>query len=35
MTYRIEFVKQAIKQFKALPTQEQQRLRPKIDALAT
>lgn len=35
MTYRIEFVKQAAKQFKALPTQEQQRLQPKIDALAT
>jgi mRNA interferase RelE/StbE len=34
MTYRIEFVKQAAKQFKALPTQEQQRLQYKIDALA-
>jgi mRNA interferase RelE/StbE len=33
MTYRIEFVKQAAKQFKALPTQEQQRLQYKIDAL--
>jgi mRNA interferase RelE/StbE len=32
--YRIEFVKQAAKQFKALPNQEQQRLKPKIDALA-
>lgn len=33
MNYRIEFVKQAAKQFKALPNQEQQRLKPKIDAL--
>jgi mRNA interferase RelE/StbE len=35
MNYQIEFVKQAVKQFKALPTQEQERLQPKIDALAT
>jgi mRNA interferase RelE/StbE len=35
MTYRIEFVRRAAKQFKALPTQEQQRLRSKIDALAS
>ncbi|MBD1915020.1 MULTISPECIES: type II toxin-antitoxin system RelE/ParE family toxin [Cyanophyceae] len=34
MTYRIEFAKPAVKQFKALPPQEQQRLKPKIDALA-
>jgi mRNA interferase RelE/StbE len=34
VNYRIEFVKQAVKQFKALPNQEQQRLKPKIDALA-
>ncbi len=34
MNYRIEFVKQAAKQFKALPNQEQQRLKPKIDSLA-
>ncbi len=34
MTYRIEFVKNAIKQFKALPANEQHRLKPKIDALA-
>jgi mRNA interferase RelE/StbE len=35
MNYQIEFVKQAVKQFKALPTQEQERLQPRIDALAT
>ncbi len=35
MSYQIEFVKQAAKQFKALLTQEQERLQPKIDALAT
>ena len=34
MTYRIEFAKPAAKQFKAIPLQEQQRLKPKIDALA-
>ena len=34
MTYRIEFAKPASKQFKAIPPQEQQRLKPKIDALA-
>lgn len=34
MKYRIEFVKQAAKQFKALPFHVQQRLKPKIDALA-
>ncbi|MBW4483701.1 MAG: type II toxin-antitoxin system RelE/ParE family toxin [Tildeniella torsiva UHER 1998/13D] len=34
MTYRIEFAKPAVKQFKALPPQDQQRLKPKIDALA-
>jgi mRNA interferase RelE/StbE len=32
--YRIEFVKQAAKQFKTLPFQVQQRLKPKIDALS-
>jgi mRNA-degrading endonuclease RelE of RelBE toxin-antitoxin system len=31
MTYRIEFAKPAAKQFKAIPLQEQQRLKPKID----
>ncbi|MGB5710082.1 MAG: type II toxin-antitoxin system RelE/ParE family toxin [Waterburya sp.] len=35
MSYRIEFVKQAAKQFKALPAHEQQRIKPKIDALGT
>jgi mRNA interferase RelE/StbE len=35
MSYHIEFVKQAAKQFKALPPQEQKRIQPKIDALAT
>jgi mRNA interferase RelE/StbE len=35
MTYQIEFVKQAAKQLRALPAQEQERLQPKIDALAT
>lgn len=34
MTYRIEFIKQAAKQFRALPIKEQQRLKPKVDALA-
>ncbi|NJL49631.1 MAG: type II toxin-antitoxin system RelE/ParE family toxin [Leptolyngbyaceae cyanobacterium SM2_5_2] len=34
MTYRIEFAKPAAKQFKAIPRQEQQRLKLKIDALA-
>jgi mRNA interferase RelE/StbE len=34
MTYQIEFVKQAAKQFKALPDLAQQRISPKIDALA-
>jgi mRNA-degrading endonuclease RelE of RelBE toxin-antitoxin system len=34
MTHRIEFAKPAIKQFKALPPQAQQRLKPKIDALS-
>ena len=34
MNYRIEFVKQAAKQFKKLPSQERQRIKPKIDALA-
>ena len=35
MSYHIEFAKQAAKQFKALPPQEQKRIQPKIDALAT
>jgi mRNA interferase RelE/StbE len=35
MTYQIEFVKQAAKQLRALPAQEQERLQPKIDALVT
>lgn len=34
MTYRIEFVKQAAKQLKSLPTEEQQKIKIKIDALA-
>ena len=33
MTYKIEFAKQAAKQFKVLPRQEQQRLKTKIDNL--
>lgn len=33
MRYRIEFVKQAAKQFKKLSSQDRQRLKPKIDAL--
>jgi mRNA interferase RelE/StbE len=33
MTYRIEFAKQAAKQFGSIPIREQQRLKPKIDAL--
>jgi mRNA interferase RelE/StbE len=35
MTYQIEFVKQAAKQFRALLTQERERLQTKIDALET
>jgi mRNA interferase RelE/StbE len=34
MTYQIEVVKQAAKQFKALPDLVQQRIAPRIDALA-
>jgi len=34
MTYRVEFTRQAAKSFKDLPFQEQQRLKPKIDALS-
>jgi len=34
MIYQIEFTKQASKQFKNLPFQEQQILAPKIDSLA-
>ena len=34
MTYRIEFVKQSAKQLKCLPTEEQQKIKIKIDALA-
>lgn len=34
MTYRIEFIKRAAKQFKALSAQEQKRLIPAIDSLA-
>jgi mRNA interferase RelE/StbE len=34
MTYHIEFVKQAAKQLKSLSTEEQQRIKIKIDALA-
>jgi len=34
VTYRLEFSKPAVKQFKSLPLQEQKRLKPKIDALA-
>jgi mRNA interferase RelE/StbE len=34
MTKKIEFVKLAAKQFKNLSIEEQQRLKPKIDALA-
>ncbi len=33
MNYKIEFAKHAAKQFKALPRQEQQRLKNKIDHL--
>lgn len=33
MTYRIEFVKQAAKQLKSLPSEEQQKIKIKIDAL--
>lgn len=33
MNYKIEFAKQAAKQFKAFPRQEQQRLKIKIDNL--
>jgi mRNA interferase RelE/StbE len=33
VNYRIEFVKQAAKQFKALPIQEKERLQTKIDSL--
>ena len=32
-SYRIEFVRQAAKQFKSLSKQEQKRLKAKIDAL--
>ena len=35
MIYRIEFVKRAAKQFKSLPDREKERLKAKIDALAT
>jgi mRNA interferase RelE/StbE len=35
MIYRIEFTKQASKQLKALSPQEQQRIKPKIDALVS
>jgi mRNA interferase RelE/StbE len=34
MTYTIEFSNKAEKQFKSLPPQTQERLQPKIDALA-
>jgi mRNA interferase RelE/StbE len=34
MTYRIEFVSQAAKQFRTLPSQLQERLKAKIDALS-
>jgi mRNA interferase RelE/StbE len=34
MTYRIESVKQSAKQLKSLSTEEQQRIKIKIDALA-
>jgi mRNA interferase RelE/StbE len=34
VNYRIEFTKQAAKLFKKLSNQDQQRLKPKIDALA-
>lgn len=32
--YRIEFVKKAVKQFKTLSSQEQKRIKAKIDTLA-
>jgi mRNA interferase RelE/StbE len=35
MTYRIEFVNQAAKQFRTLPVQIQEQLKTKIDALST
>jgi mRNA-degrading endonuclease RelE of RelBE toxin-antitoxin system len=34
MTYHIEFVSQAAKQFRTLPSQVQERLKAKIDALS-
>ena len=34
MIYRVRFAKRAAKQFQALPKQEQERIQPKIDALA-
>jgi mRNA interferase RelE/StbE len=34
VTYQIDFSRLAEKQFEALPTQVQQRLQPRIDALA-
>ncbi|MFM7602763.1 MAG: type II toxin-antitoxin system RelE family toxin [Pseudanabaena sp.] len=34
MTYRIEFVKQSAKQLKSISTEEKQRIKIKIDALA-
>lgn len=33
--YQIEFSRQADRQFRSLPSQIQQRLKPRIDALAT
>jgi mRNA interferase RelE/StbE len=35
VNYRIEFAKQAAKQFKSLPCQVQQKLKPQIDSLTT
>ncbi len=35
MTYQIEFVNQAAKQFRTLPVQIQEQLKAKIDALST
>ena len=35
MSYRIEFVRQASRQFKSLSKQEQKRIKSKIDALST
>jgi len=35
MTYQVEMTKRATKQLNALPTDVQQRIRPKVEALAS